>query len=128
MTTAKRALMAVGASAATVAIVFALLAVFPVPAIGGLFVVVGLPFAQVILAATPTSFTHELAPQGGPDAVGWAVALGAIGTWFLACFGAWFFVLGRTRSNSTPHTDARVNSVLHQSSSARAGERGRYVA
>jgi hypothetical protein len=28
-------------------------------------------------------------------------------------------------SNSTPHTDARANSVPHQSPSARAGERGR---
>ena len=125
MTTAKRALTAVVASAATVAAVFALLAVYPIPAIGALFVGVGLSLAQVIFAAAPDSFVRELAPQGGPDAFGWAAALGAIGTWFVAFFGVWFVVLGRMRSNSTPHTDARATSVLHPSSSARAGERGR---
>jgi hypothetical protein len=42
-----------------------------------------------------------------------------------AALGAvvWFFL--RQGSNSTPHTDARANSVLHQPPSARAGERGR---
>ena len=121
----KRVCTAVAASAATVAIVFALLAAYPIPAIGGLFVLVGLPLAQVIFAAAPDSFIRELAPKGGPDAFGWAAALGAIGTWFLVLFGVWFFVIGRVRSNSTPHADARSTAPLDQPPSARAGERGR---
>jgi hypothetical protein len=36
-----------------------------------------------------------------------------------------FMLLGRLRSNSTPHTDARASAVLDQSPSARAGGRGR---
>jgi hypothetical protein len=36
-----------------------------------------------------------------------------------------FVLLGRLRSNSTLHTDARASSVPDQPPSARAGERGR---
>ena len=106
MTTTKRAFAAAGASAATVAIAFALLTVYPLPTIGGAFIVVGLPLAQLIFWAAPDSFIRELAPQGGPDAFGWAAALGAICTWLFLFFGLWFFVLGRMRSNSTVERDA----------------------
>jgi hypothetical protein len=52
-------------------------------------------------------------------------ALGTFAVVFLAC--ATFAVWDRRdlRSNNTPHTDARASSVLDQTPSARAGERGR---
>jgi hypothetical protein len=37
----------------------------------------------------------------------------------------WLITRGAAPSNSTPHTDARASSVLHEPPSARAGERGR---
>ena len=41
-------------------------------------------------------------------------------------YGQWLLVSRLiSRSNSTPHTDARATALLHESPSARAGERGR---
>jgi hypothetical protein len=41
-------------------------------------------------------------------------------------YGQWLLVSRLiSRSNSTPHTDARASAVVDQPSSARAGERGR---
>ena len=125
MSTARRVSIAAAASAASVAAIFALLTVYPIPTVGAAFAVVGLPLGELIFRAAPNSFVRELAPQGGPDAIGWAMTLGALLTWFALLFAVWFVVLGRMRSNSTPHSDARANAVLDQPPSARAGERGR---
>ncbi len=125
MSVAKRILIAVAASAVTVGVVFSLLTIFPIPVVGGAFVAVGFPLGILIFEATPERFVRELAAQGGPDAVSWAIALGTLITWFALCFGLWFLALRRKRSNSTPHSDARSSALLDQPPPARAGERGR---
>jgi hypothetical protein len=48
-----------------------------------------------------------------------------LGACFFVGLGLWAMVKSWMPSNSTPHTDARASSVLNQSPSARAGERGR---
>jgi len=125
MPTARRISIAAAASAATVALVFGALTIYPMPTIGGVFVVVGFPLGALILHVTPDSFIRELAPSGGPDAVGWAFAIGALIIWFVVFLGVWFAILRHMRSNSTPHTDARGSAVPDQPPSGRAGERGR---
>jgi hypothetical protein len=125
MFTAKRMSVAAAASAVTVALIFGALTIYPIPIVGGVFVAAGFPLGALILHVTPDSFIRELAPSGGPDAVGWAFGLGALVTWFVVFLGLWFVILRHMRSNSTPHTDARASTVSNQASSARAGERGR---
>jgi hypothetical protein len=98
MSTAGRISIAAAASALTVGIVFALLAVYPTPPIGRAFLAVGRPLAHFILEFAPDSFIRALAPQGGPDAVAWAIALGTFLTWFVPFFGLAFVLLGRLRS------------------------------
>ena len=51
----------------------------------------------------------------------------AVGSLFAVGFASClvFMLLGRLRSNSTPHTDARMSAVLHKAHRARAGGRGR---
>ena len=125
MSTARRISIAAAASAVSVAVIFTLLTVYPIPTISSAFAAVGFPLGEFIFRAAPDSFVRELAPQGGPDAIGWAMALGALLTWLVLLFAVWFVVLGRMRSNSSPHSDARAKAVLDQPPSARAGERGR---
>jgi len=103
MSTAGRISIAVAASALTVGIVFTLLALYPIPLIGSAFLAVGHPLGHLILEFAPDSFIRALAPQGGPDAVAWAIALGTFLTWFVPVFALAFVLLGRKRSNSTPH-------------------------
>jgi hypothetical protein len=43
----------------------------------------------------------------------------------LLAIGLVKLLLAAAPSNNTPHTDARATAVLHESPSARAGERGR---
>ncbi|HYR36257.1 MAG TPA: hypothetical protein VEQ87_18340 [Burkholderiales bacterium] len=92
--------MAIAAAAAAlmVALIFTLLVVFPIPPIGRAFVLVGYPLGQAILEFAPDAFIRALAPEGGPEAVGWAIALGTFSTWFVVFFGVWYFVLWRFRS------------------------------
>src|SRR5882672_3443383 len=111
MSTAKRILVAAAAAAVMVGGIFALPSVYPIPTIGRVFVAVGFPLAYLIVEATPDSFLRELAPQGGPDAVGWAVAISTLLTWFVLLFALWFVVIGRMRSNSTIERDARKSGA-----------------
>ena len=99
MSTVKRTLIAAAAAAVSVGGIFVFLGVYPIPAIGRAFAAVGFPLAYLIVAATPDSFLREVAPQGGPDAVGWAVAISTLLTWFVLLFALWFVVIGRMRSN-----------------------------
>lgn len=91
----RRISMALAASVLTVIAIFALLAIYPIPLLSPGFVAVGFPLAYPILAIAPDSFIHALAPEGGPDAVAWAVALGTLLTWSAIFFVPWFFVIGR---------------------------------
>ena len=125
MSTIRRLSAAAAASVVSVAAIFALLAVYPISTVGPFFIAVGFPLGELIFRAAPESFIRELAPQGGPDAVGWAIALGTLFTWFVLFLPVWFVVLGRMRSNSTLHPDARASDVPSHLPSARAGERGR---
>jgi hypothetical protein len=95
MSTTGRISIAAAAGALTVALVFALLVAYPIPPVGRIFVLVGYPVGQAILEFAPDAFVRALAPEGGPEAVGWAIALGTFSTWFVVFFGVWFFVLGR---------------------------------
>ena len=91
---AGRIAIAAAASALTVALIFTLLTRVSIPPIGRPFLAVGTPLGQLILEFAPDSFIRMLAPQGGPDAVAWALALGSIVTWFALFFALWFFALG----------------------------------
>jgi hypothetical protein len=125
MSTTGRISIAAAASAAIVGIAFILLAAYPIPAIGRAFLAVGFPLGTLILEFAPDSAIRALAPDGGPDAVAWAIALGTLLTWFVLLFCLLYAALTLMRSNSTPHPDARASSALNQPPSARAGERGR---
>jgi hypothetical protein len=94
---AGRISIAVAGSALTVALIFTLLARISIPLIGRPFLAVGEPLGYFILEFAPAGLLRALAPQGGPDAVAWAMALGIIVTWFVLFFGLWFFALGRRR-------------------------------
>lgn len=118
MSTGKRIGVAALASAATVALVFGVLTIYPIPAVGGVFVVVGMPLGALILLITPDSFIRELAPQGGPDAVGWAFAIGALTTWFAIFLGVWYVVLRRMRSNTALLTDTSASPLRAQHGAA----------
>jgi hypothetical protein len=102
MSTAERISIAAAASALMVLIVFTLLAVYPIPRIGRAFLAVGYPLGHLILEFAPESVIRALAPQGGPDAVAWAIALGTFFTWFVPLFGLAFFLLGRMRAVGIP--------------------------
>jgi hypothetical protein len=92
---AGRISIAVAGSALTVGLIFTLLAKISIPLIGRPFLAVGEPLGYVILEFAPDAFLRALAPQGGPDAVAWAMALGIIMTWFVLFFGLWYLLLGR---------------------------------
>jgi hypothetical protein len=100
MSVAARAAMAAIAAAATAVVVFMLLAVFPVPAIGRIFLRVGRPVGHLILELAPEAFLKSLAPQGGPEVIAWAFALGALLTWGMVFAAVWYVVLGRLRTKS----------------------------
>lgn len=102
MSIARRISIAAVSSAVTVVVLFTLLAVYPIPIISPAFVAVGYPLAYPILEVAPESLVRAVAPQGGPEAVAWAIALGTFLTWFVLFFGLWFVVLGIVRSNRTP--------------------------
>lgn len=98
MITARRISLAIAASGLTVLVVFALLAVHPIPVLSPDFVAVGFILASPILDIAPASLVHALAPRGGPDAVAWAVAIGTFLAWFVVFFGLWFgFLLLRDK-------------------------------
>jgi hypothetical protein len=97
---AGRIAIAAAAAALTVAVVFAFLVIYPMPLLGRGFVLAGYPLGQVILEFAPDAFIRALAPEGGPEAVGWAIALGTFSTWFVVFFGVWFFILWRFRSDT----------------------------
>ncbi len=97
-------------------LIFTLLAVYPIPIISPGFVAVGFKLAYPILDIAPDSLIRAVAPEGGPDAVAWAVALGTFLTWFVVFFVLWFAALGHMRSSNAPPD---------QPPSARADERGR---
>jgi len=111
MSRGKRISIAAVAAAATVAVIFAVLTIYPIPAVGGVFVAVGFPLGMLIVLITPHSFIHELAPSGGPDAVGWAFAIGALITWFVICLGLWYLILRRMRSNNALLTDTYTSPL-----------------
>ena len=100
MSSGGRIAIAVAASALTVALIFALLSKVSIPLIGRPFLAVGEPLGYLILEFAPAGLLRALAPQGGPDAVAWAMALGIMVTWFVLLFGVWFALLGRGRSIS----------------------------
>jgi hypothetical protein len=97
MSTAGRISIAAATAALTVALIFALLVVYPIPAVGQAFVLAGYPVGKAILEFAPDAFIRTMAPEGGPEAVGWAIAFGTFSTWFVVFFGVWFFLLGRLR-------------------------------
>jgi len=99
--------------------------VFPGSILGKLFIAVGFPLGSLIFLATPEGFLRELAPQGGPDAIGWAIAIGALITWFTLFFFMWFVAIALMRSNTTPHADARDMPAHTSGNGARAGGRER---
>jgi xanthosine utilization system XapX-like protein len=94
---AGRVFIAAAASAILVGIIFALLVVFPIPPLGRAFVLAGYPLGHFILEFAPEVFIRALAPHGGPDAVGWSIALGTFLTWFALIFGVWLAVLWARR-------------------------------
>jgi hypothetical protein len=100
MSSAARLSIAAGASAITVLVVFALLALYPVPRIARAFLAVGKPLGHFILEFAPDSVIRMLAPHGGPDAVAWAIAIGTFVTWFVPVFALAFVLLGRVRAKS----------------------------
>ena len=102
MSIGRRISIAAASSAATVLVLFTLLAVYPVPVLSPAFVAVGFPLAHPILEVAPESLVRAVAPQGGPEAVAWAVALGTFLIWFVVFFGLWLVVLGLLRRNRTP--------------------------
>jgi hypothetical protein len=94
--------IAAASSAVTVAVLFTLLAVYPIPVFSPAFVAVGYPLAYPILEVAPESLVRAVAPQGGPEAVAWAVAAGTFLTWFALFFCLWLVVLGLMRRSRTP--------------------------
>ena len=118
MSRGKRISAAAVASAATIALLFGALTIYPIPGVGGVFVAVGFPLGELILLFTPESFIRELAPQGGPDAVGWAFAIGALTTWFAIFLGVWYLVLRRVRSNTALLTDTSTSPLRAQHGAA----------
>ena len=112
-------------AAALVGAAYLLLDVLPYPILGRVFVAAGFPLGYLIFEATPSSFIHDLAPSGGPDAIAWAIAIGTLLTWFALFFAVCFIAIGRMRSNSAPHRDGREASHLGQSPSAPARGRER---
>jgi hypothetical protein len=61
VSTGTRISIAAAASALVVAIVFTLLAVYPIPPVGGAFLTVGKPLGHLILEFAPDSFIGALA-------------------------------------------------------------------
>ena len=102
MSIARRISIAAASSAVTVVVLFTLLAVFPIPILSPAFVAVGFPLAYPILEVAPESLVRAVAPQGGPEAVAWAVALGTFVTWFVLFFGLWLVALGLLRRYRSP--------------------------
>lgn len=121
MSKVKRISIAAAASAATVALIFAVLTVYPVPVVGGLLVAAGFPLGVLIVFITPDSFIRELAPSGGPDAVAWAFAIGALITWFVIFLGLWYIALKRMRSNSALVSDTYSSPLRAQGGAAQRG-------
>jgi hypothetical protein len=119
MSTGKRISAAAVASAATVAVIFGALTIYPIPAVGGVFVAAGFPLGALIVLVTPDSFIRELAPSGGPDAVAWAFAIGALITWFVLFLGLWYAILRRMRSNSALLTDTSTSPLRAQRGAAK---------
>jgi hypothetical protein len=97
MSTAGRVAIAAAAAALSVALAFALLGSVSIPLLGRPFLAVGSPLGHLILEFAPDALLRALAPQGGPDAVAWAMALGILATWFALFFAAWFVVFGAMR-------------------------------
>jgi len=95
MSTAGRICISAAAAALTFAAIFALLVAHPIPLVGQVFVRAGYPLGQAILEFAPAGFIRTLAPEGGPEAVGWAMALGMFATWFVVFFAAWLLLLWR---------------------------------
>ena len=102
MSIARRISIAAASSAVTVVVLFTLLAVFPIPILSPAFVAVGFPLAYPILEVAPESVVRAVAPQGGPEAVAWAIALGTFVTWFVVFFALWLVILGLIHSERTP--------------------------
>ena len=102
MSIARRLSIAAASSAVTVVVLFTLLAAFPIPILSPAFVAVGFALAYPILELAPEGLVRAVAPQGGPEAVAWAVALGTFLTWFVLFFGLWLVVLGLLRRSRTP--------------------------
>ena len=125
MSKLRRISTAAVASAATVGLIFGVLTIYPVPIVGGVFAAAGFPLGALIFHLTPDSVIHDIAPSGGPDAVAWAIAFGALVTWFLVFLALWMLVLRRMRSNPTPHVDARDAACQFSRPAARAGGRER---
>ena len=94
MSIARRISIAAASSAVTVLVLFTLLAVYPIPVLSPAFVSVGFPLAYPILEVAPERLVHAVAPQGGPEAVAWAVALGTFLIWFVLFFALWLVALG----------------------------------
>jgi hypothetical protein len=119
MSRVKRISAAVIASAATVALVAGVLTIYPSPAVGAAFVAVGFPLGALIVLITPDSFIREIAPSGGPDAVGWAFGIGALITWFAIFLGLWYVILRRMRSNTALLTDTSTSPLRAQHGAAK---------
>ena len=103
MSTAGRIWISAASAALTVAAIFAFLVAHPIPLVGQVFVRAGYPVGKAILEFAPDGFIRALAPEGGPEAVGWAMALGMFTTWFVVFFAAWLLVLWRVgRRRSAP--------------------------
>jgi hypothetical protein len=111
MSTAKQISIAAAGAVVTAVGVFGLLVIFPIPILGRAFMAVGFPLGYLLVEVMPDSVLRELAPKGGPDAVGWAFAVSTLLTWFVVLFALWFIVIGRMRSNSTVERDARTGGA-----------------
>ena len=107
----KRATISAAIAVLLVVTMFAVLAAFPFPPLGRIFMAAGFPLGALLLHLMPESFLHGVVPGGGPDAVGWVFALSTLLTWFIMLFVACFLAMGRMRSNHTVETDARKSSA-----------------
>ncbi len=105
MSTTKRLLVSGVSAAVLVVAVCGVLVVFPFPPIGRVLVAAGFPLAYVIGALLPHSILAAVAPEGGPDAVGWIFALSTLITWFAILFTVCFIAIGRMRSNHRIEAD-----------------------
>ena len=106
-------------SAAIVALIGALAMTSPLLFI--LFAIPGVVVGGALQAFIPHGDLRQLVAVH----VGSTASYLVFGTWFLIVWVPCFYFFRHLRSNSTPHTDARANSVPHQTPPARADERER---